>query len=157
MAPRILLVEDDLVQAEFMRTYLEDLLPGCTVQHVATELAFRELFPSLQSSPPDLVVVDMMIRWSTPSSQVQPLPGDVARDGQYRAGRRCQELLASETATRDVPVVIYSVLERLDAIPGNEQQPYNVVFLQKSTDLSPLGQLIISLLTSNNPTYARSG
>src|SRR5689334_5119881 len=122
----ILLVEDDYTQAQWIRDTLEDAFPGVEVSHIETEFRFRSGLPMITQTPPDIVILDVMLRWDDPGPNVQPAPPDVAAEGFYRAGLRCQKLLGQSDLTSTIPVILYTVLERADLASDLEGLPNNV-------------------------------
>src|SRR5437867_1632814 len=112
---RALLVEDDTVQFEYVRDKLKPSFPGLEIVRICTESEFRKKFEKIASDPPDIAVVDVMLRWTDATSEYVPTPPEIRADnGHYRAGFRCAAMLAGDERTRDIPVIIYSVLDEDD-------------------------------------------
>jgi DNA-binding NarL/FixJ family response regulator len=109
----ILIVEDDYLQFEFMARDLSAQFPGVTIESVDTESEFRRRIPTIRANPPNLVIMDVLLRWANPGEE--PV-GDPAKGDFYSAGIRCQELLASFEETKHIPVIFYSMLDRTEAI-----------------------------------------
>lgn len=142
----ILLVEDDYIQAEWIHRTLEDAFPGVNVSHIETEFKFRSSLAAITNNPPDIVILDVMLRWDDPGPQLQPAPPDVTSEGFYRAGLRCQKLLAQSNPTSTIPVILYTVLERADLAADLEGLPNNVIHLRKDSDQGSLIRLMRSWL-----------
>ena len=104
---RILLVEDDHLQANDLEKTLEAEF-GAEVQTFSTEHEFVRQFWTIAENPPDVAILDRMLRWASPSRDMLAPPED-ARDPE-QAGVRCAERMAEDERTRPVPVILYSVL-----------------------------------------------
>ncbi len=143
---QILLVEDDFLQADSIRDQLERGFPGVVIEHVSTESEFRTRFTETSQNVPDVVVLDLMLRWTDPGpDSIQP-PEDVRHGGSHRAGVRCQALLANHPQTENIPVVLYSALDPTDMQRAMGESARNVVYLSKGTDEIRLIRLIRGLL-----------
>jgi CheY-like chemotaxis protein len=102
---RILLVEDDWIQEESIRDEIHVAFPGSTVESFCTELEFRENLERLRAEPPDLIILDMMIRWTDPSPELDESP---VQFDPHLAGLRCKQLL--NEFCKDVPIVFHTIL-----------------------------------------------
>jgi CheY-like chemotaxis protein len=142
MGPYILVVEDDHLQEGPLAESLTSVVAGADVETMSTEQAFRQSIPRLRQQPPDLVVMDVMLRWSFPSPDAAPPPDDVVADGYYRAGLRCASLLLDDERLRDVPVLLYTILERSDLERDGQSLPKNTEYLGKNSDLGVLSRRI---------------
>ncbi|MFM9961456.1 MAG: hypothetical protein ACKV2Q_09535 [Planctomycetaceae bacterium] len=129
---RILLVEDDYLQADWLQPQFEREYPGVAVDCISTELEFRERLDEIVEHPPDVVIIDVMIRWTDPGPNMQRPPEKMAYDGPYRAGLRCQELLAERLP--EIPVIFYTVLEQIDLDDELSTMRENVVYLRKDAE-----------------------
>ena len=137
---KILVVEDDWLEADLIRDRLRQAFPKSALDFVRTEHEFRSRLDSIRKDPPDIFIVDMMLRWADPSENMPEPPHDLLRDGYYRAGLRCQQLLAQYEETKNRTVILYTVLERQDL--ELEGQPHNVIHLRKESDPESLIRLI---------------
>ena len=144
---RIVVVEDDRLQAGAIGDQLEECLPGSTVLPVPTERAFLELLPELVRSPPDLIVLDVMLQWDEPGNGQEQPPADVQESGFYRSGFRCVDLLLHTPETQHLPIIIYTVLDMFGLLELGHLPP-NVIHLTKHTDLQELVLRIRSLVPS---------
>ncbi len=140
---KILLLEDDHLQADSLCDQLERGFPNAVIDHVQSEQEFRSRIPTLEKSPPDVAILDVMVRWTDPQPDMEPPPEDVATGGHYRAGLRCHELLRKANA--QVPVVLYSVLDPADYKPDMIDDAGPVVTLGKDTDAKRLIRVIRGL------------
>lgn len=110
----ILIVEDDYQQADLIRDSLQSVFPGGKIDLIQTEYKFRTYLDVIENQPPDIVVLDVMLRWTDPSEKMELRPEDAKSGGIFEAGLRCKELLAAREATRRIPVILYTALERSD-------------------------------------------
>jgi predicted nucleotide-binding protein len=149
---KILIVEDDYLQAELIQEGLNAAFPGVDISHIKTESAFRSRLKSIVDNPPDVVIMDMMIRWTDPLPDLPPAPPEVREEGHYRAGLRCQRLLAQSEATAGIPIIIYSVLEREDLQEDLKGTPMNVMYLSKDFEFKALIRFIRSCVQTDIPT-----
>jgi CheY-like chemotaxis protein len=144
---RALLVEDDSVQFEYVQEKLSAAFPGLEITAICTESDFRRKFDAVATYPPDIAVVDVMLRWTDASADYVSCPTEVRADkGHYRAGFRCAAMLAADPRTRDVPVIIYSVLDQDDVQAQVEQLGQKHRFIRKETYIGNLAAEIRAAL-----------
>jgi CheY-like chemotaxis protein len=103
---RVLLIEDDKIQADDLKSRIEEGL-GASVQTVSTELAFRKLLAASEALPYTAAVVDMMLRWTDPDPNMEMPPDEILSEGFYLAGLRC----CRDLAKRGVRCVIFTALD----------------------------------------------
>jgi CheY-like chemotaxis protein len=138
---KILLVEDNRPFGEEIAEYLTRFVGS--PWWVRTESDFREHFEAIATDLPDVAVVDLMLRWDVLRREgPRPRPPDT---DMYLGGVRCALLLAGDTRTRDMPVILYTVVEQEDIDNVLANCPPSVHYLQKSSDLSKLVELIREL------------
>ncbi len=142
---RLLIVEDDYRQAEWMHQKLKEALPDANLDPVTTEFEFQSRFDEIANSEPDVVVMDVMLRWTDPSPDLIPPPEEIEKEGFYRGGLRCEKMLAEDERTSGIPVVLYTVLERADLSKELPNLPQHVQYLSKQADLGPLVERIKEL------------
>ena len=108
---RILLVEDDWIQEESMSGAIRDAFPEVVIESLCTELEFRNALDRIAADPPDLVIFDIMIRWTDPSPDLDEsaLPAEFSRQD---AGLRCHKLLIERVP--HARTLLYSILDRED-------------------------------------------
>ena len=143
----IVLVEDDPRQAETIIREVKRHVNNADVTLIKTEWAFREHLSALAESPPDLVVLDVMLRWQDPSPNMVDPPEEVEREGFFKAGLRCARLLDEVDFKKKVPILLFTILKEGDLDEDLVDLPSNVVHLPKSKDLS--------ILVANVKKYAR--
>src|ERR1035437_5648559 len=107
MKLRILLVEDDFLQRDSIRKALEQNFEGAVVDSRASESEFLRDFEAIASSPPDIAVIDVMLRWTNPSRDA-PNPPTEPWDPQ-RAGLRCAQRLHDDGRTSGAKIILYTV------------------------------------------------
>lgn len=113
----VLIIEDDPVQASFIERSLEEEgFNKLEIERIATESQFNENFVDISRKKPDIIIMDIMLRWADPSrKKVRIMPSEkVKKEGFYRAGIRCVEMLTKKSETQNIPIIIYSVLDRAD-------------------------------------------
>jgi DNA-binding NarL/FixJ family response regulator len=142
----IVIVEDNRVELDEILPRLCGEFPGVNFNVIETESAFRRAVPDLRATPPTIVIMDMLLRWSDAGSEEEQ-PAEIGGDF-YSAGLRCQTLLASYPETKNVPIIFYSMLDRNDAIP--DRLPRNTVFSTKSRELFDLVRKIRNLIAAQN-------
>jgi len=125
---RLLVVEDDVITSHWLQLELKRHFPDSTIQLIRTEAEFRARFVEIASNPPDIVILDIVLRWAEPGQVIPPTicRADVNTDEYYEAGYRCQAMLAADERTKRVPVIFHSVLDRelearLKEMPSNVQ------------------------------------
>jgi CheY-like chemotaxis protein len=154
---KIVVVEDDPLEADLIRKGLEQAFPDLAIDRISTESEFQFRLDSLTKEPPDVFIVDMMLRWAEPSENMPEPPTEVRDEGFWRAGLRCQRMLASREETQAIPVILYTVLEKSDI--DFEGPSRNVIHLRKDSDQTALIRLIrasYSASTSQEANASRS-
>lgn len=146
MAPYIVIVEDDHLQEGPLEEYLTGAISGADIETIGTELEFRNRLPVLRERVPDLVIMDVMLRWTFPAPDAVAPPEDVNTGGYYRAGLRCARLLADDPRLSGVPVILYTILERSDLERDGEALPKNSTYVGKNAELEVLSRKIRNLL-----------
>lgn len=149
MGPYIVVVEDDHLQDGPLQDLLREQFPTARVEAVFTERDFRGRLAGYRDDPPDVVIMDVMMRWADPRPGDPPPPPEVLAGGYRRAGIRCVEQMAGEPALRTVPVIYYTILERTDLERDADVLTRNVVLVRKSNDRYPLTRKVRELLRAN--------
>jgi CheY-like chemotaxis protein len=142
---RILIVEDDHLQEGPFAEHLQDAFPAARIDTVPTEKDFRERLPRLRAEPPDVVVMDVMLRWDFPRRDAAPAPDDVREGGYHWAGVRCAQLMAADPDLGRTPVVFCTIVERADLERDGRSLPANSRYVRKSADLDGLTRTIRGL------------
>lgn len=135
---KILIVEDDNLQSPWLIRTLKEAFIGCEVALCETEFGFQSRFQAMVANPPDLVTMDIMLRWDD--------HGFDTPDGPYRAGFRCIEMMRREPKLREVPVVIYTILESSDIALDLNSMSERDRFVRKTADPTVLLNTVRELL-----------
>ena len=105
----LLVVEDDPEQAEAIANALRRRCRNHDVLVVETESEFRRRLAEISEHPPDVAIIDVILRWSDPDPPIPKRPAGVDEGGIQKAGLRCEQLLVLNPATAQVPVIFYTV------------------------------------------------
>jgi CheY-like chemotaxis protein len=144
----IVVVEDDHLQELPIRGKLEDAFPDAEVERIATESDFRSSLPELSKRRPDIIIIDVMLRWADLRPGFPKPPPDVVEGGYHRAGLRCAEWALRNPALRATPIVLYSILERDEVRrEGEAKLGDNVSYLRKSADINVLARHLRKLIS----------
>jgi CheY-like chemotaxis protein len=111
MVMYVVIVEDDYLQRDPIREDLEDAFPGIEVVTIKTELEFQRRLPEIRDCKPDVMIIDVMLRWADPQPNFPKPPPEIEKEGFYRAGLRCAQLVESDPILRDTPIILYTILE----------------------------------------------
>ncbi len=139
----VLIVENDHLQHEWMIEALRRRFPRSGITLIKTELEFCNRLEELAANPPDVIIMDVMLQWTTPSEHMKKPPREVIEGSHHMAGLRCEERLRKLEGTKNVPVILYTVLEQADL----EHRfggviPEHIKHLRKESDPEPLFTLI---------------
>lgn len=141
----ILLVEDDNIQED---TIVKDLKKHfgdeIRIETVITEKEFQDKLDEIILNPPNVVIMDVMIRWTDPTPDMKEPPEEVSKNGPFRAGFRCTELLYQKTV--DIPVILYTVLGENDIENNINNLSHKPIHLSKDADPRPLIDAIEKIL-----------
>src|SRR5258708_17771330 len=127
-----LIVEDDKLQFSFIENGIRQgrHFSKSRVERIATEYEFIEKLENIATEKPDVILLDIMLRWTDPTPNMTLPPPDIAEEGFFRAGVRCEQRLAADPRTRDIPVIVYSILEKKD-FEGEIRPRPEVRYLEK--------------------------
>lgn len=142
---RILIVEDDDMQSDWL---IERLKREFRTEPdlIRTESEFYDCLDALSSSPPDIIIIDIMLPWTEVERDSRDAPPEIRGKGWFDAGLRCEKLLHEREETKSIPVILYSMLE-----PKNlpRDLPHNVVFVSKVYNIDDLIEKIHSLASED--------
>jgi hypothetical protein len=140
---RILLIEDDRLQAQGIQSGLRDLLhseyPKLVFTTFFTESDFYAKFGELAAEGFALAIIDVMLPWADPSPEMEVPPREVVEGGFFRAGVRCRQKLQSDPRTSSIPAIIYTVMDEVRLPAGLDVVP-------KGGDFAVLAERIRQLL-----------
>ena len=142
--PHFVVVEDDHLQESPLADHLAGMYPDAVVETVTTEEQFRAQLPAMSAAVPDLVLMDVMLRWASPRPGLPTPPEDVVAGGYYRAGLRCARLMLADSRLQHVPVVLYTILERNDLERDGQTLPPNATYIGKNSELDVLSRHVRS-------------
>ncbi len=137
MTNRILIIEDDRYQTDEIERCLRPL--GVGIERVSTELSFHRLMRESAELPYKLAVVDMMLRWTDPSPDMEEPPPHIIEEGFYTAGLRC----CRELASRGVRCLIFTALDKAK-IPLKPNEMFPII--NKSEGYATLADRVKRLL-----------
>lgn len=112
----ILIVEDDPVQSDFIEHAIKEEKEffDLQIKRISRESEFRNNFGEIADYKPEVIIMDIMMRWADPAPDMQTPPKEIRDQGFYRAGIRCIQMLSDDERTRDIPIIIYSILDKED-------------------------------------------
>lgn len=145
---KIIHVEDDYLVAEKIKQEIKKHFPNAQIEIISTESEFRRRLPELVKLRPDLVIMDVMLRWADASPNIPVAPAEVAKDGRFNAGVRCQRLLAEMDSS--IPVIFFTVLENGDFQPFRQGAIAAIPYFQKSHDCSAILGKIKEIMQSHD-------
>ena len=102
-------------------------------------------------NPPHVAVLDNMLRWANPAADMPLPPAEVTSSSE--AGLRCANRLLSDHRTRDVKVLLYSLLAKDDL---GERPPEAADCLIKELDFENLIEKIMQVLGHLTPQLRES-
>ncbi len=132
-----LVIEDDFVYTHSIITELKTEFNNVDILLVETEKDFYERFKEIEQFNPDIIILDVMIRWNNREAIGEQPSDDLASDF-FRAGFRCLELISNSNKLFDVPVVLHTVLDWHALITEVGNLPKHVVYLNKNSLLDKL-------------------
>ena len=146
MKLRVLLLEDDYLQRRNICEALETESEA-EVQTKSTESEFRKDFEQIAMNPPDVAVLDLMVRWANPTREWDNEPDQMSRSPEI-AGLRCADLLRNDPRTQKVKVILYSVLGSEDI---GAKFPEGVTSVVKETDFRDLLEAVANAVAEPPP------
>jgi CheY-like chemotaxis protein len=142
---KILIVEDNSIQVEWMNDVLTRRFPDAKIQECDTEYGFHAAFENIAADPPDVVLMDVMLNWTHPAPDMVHPPPAIVEAGIWRAGIRCQKMLRGDPRTRDIPIVLYTSLAESSLTAELKELP-PAAYLPKDSNFEPLVREIQSTL-----------
>lgn len=146
---KVLLVEDDHLQAACIRSTLEKHFTVPEIVLLSTVRDFHNALPTIAALPPDIIILDVLLRYDTPEGAVRLVRDEsdaAARDYFYRSGLECLEAILTTPATAATPTILYSVLSREEIWNASSQLPPHIRCLEKGADDARLVRQIRSML-----------
>jgi len=127
---KVLIVEDDAIQAGRLESLIHTKFSGVAVVKIDTELKFRKSLPSIKDGEYRVALIDMMLRWTDPSPDMEQPPEEILKEGFFVGGLRCRKLLLEKR----IPSIIFTVLNRETSLPRGE----DIEFVQKGPSYQPV-------------------
>jgi DNA-binding NarL/FixJ family response regulator len=143
---RILLVEDDFLQRDSIRKALEQNFEGAVVDTKVSESEFLRDFEATACNPPDIAVIDVMLRWANPSRDA-PMPPPEPWEPQ-RAGLRCAQRVHDDGRTSGAKIILYTVFDRVNM--DDVQPPEGAIWLTKELSFQELIDTVKGLLPATS-------
>jgi len=131
---KILVVEDEYLMRDWICGHLRQAFGNATIDEIPTELDFQKKFEEIAADIPDIVIMDMLLAWTSPRRDLEEPPERVRREGIFTAGLRCKELLDQHDKTRSIPVLFYTVLSGDDLSAHLGGQIKGLTYLQKDSN-----------------------
>jgi len=146
MSKSIIVVEDDHFDRELIATLLTRNFPDFNVRFFNTEEQFRSGLPAVAQMPPSLVLLDLRMPWTNPAPEMPPCPPDVVAGTYGEAGLRCWKALRGDVATKNVPVIFYTIVDDPPADVMEALKDRHTAFVEKGTDDLPIISAIRQML-----------
>ena len=129
---RIIVLEDVPIAAASLVHLIRSECAEAQIRVLDNEFEFNQAHSDFIKQQPNLFVLDMRVRWTSSDLVAAVPPIDYQRTGSWRrAGLRCCRLLLSDERTRDLPIVLTSVLEDREVRAELQGLPPNVDFIEK--------------------------
>ncbi len=137
MTNRILIIEDDRYQTDEIERCLRPL--GVGVDELSHRTQLSPAHEGIAELPYKLAVVNMMLRWTDPSPDMEEPPPHIIEEGFYTAGLRC----CRELASRGVRCLIFTALDKAK-IPLKPNEMFPII--NKSEGYATLADRVKRLL-----------
>lgn len=156
--PKILVLEDDYRTAESLEeaiaSELAEFHPEVEVLGTEAEFVLNWLpeFKKGSKQRPDVIVIDVMLRWTDPAPAQPVPPPEVIEGGFARAGLRCYGLIQGEHALSRSKVILFTNLDEKD-MSSLGGKPSGLLFIPKGQEdaiLRPLRSALESVVASPN-------
>jgi hypothetical protein len=138
-ACKVLIIEDDSIQARRLEELIQRYYPGVAVDKISTELEFHRRLPEMTNSEYNVALVDMMLRWTDPSREMEKPPSEIVEEGYFVGGLRCRRKLLE----KNIPSIIFTIH---NAESFSQLQEKGIEFLQKGPSYEPVLRKLIQYL-----------
>lgn len=149
----ILIVEDDKAQYSDLKNAITQIRTSSNskqrIERIATESEFIAEFESIARDKPDVIILDVMLRWADPAPDMKLPPSEIAEQGFFRAGVRCERRLAADPRTSDIPIIVYSILDKKDLVGEITRRP-EVSYVEKDFGVEELKSKLERLFPPDN-------
>ena len=146
---KLVVVEDDYHHGKWVCGELGRLYHETDVDLIRSEVEFLDHLQSLEERPPDAVIMDIMVGWQNPDdlapgALLKPASAFTQTGSELSAGLRLIRKMQESERLRTVPVLIYSVMERVDL--DRSDLPDHVIFVQKQQTIDRLAAVLDAAL-----------
>lgn len=158
MLMKVVLVEDDGLQAKEIQDALRRQYKAVEIERIESEQAFRLRMKNWKSNPPAMFIIDVMLPWMRPGDEkiMNPPKGATYRE----AGLRCVKLALKEPLTSGVPIIIHSVIAADDVrrkLGKIGHLPSNILIVTKDGMAEKLGLTLRSVTMASAPAQSDTG
>jgi len=152
---KLLLIEDDPLQAEWVTSAFKRDFKHIEVWNIHTERGFLTQIDQIETWMPDLIILDVMIRWTDPAVEMSDVPEDIISEGFLNAGFRCMERISRSETLYAVPIIMYSVLATADIKSQLNKLSPHVFVVHKDNSPDELMRFARSAVRQLSPTDLR--
>jgi CheY-like chemotaxis protein len=141
---KVLIVEDSPELQTDLREVFARLAPAAELRLLTSESELMDCVSSMTLRP-DIVILDVNLRWCTPrrGAILRP-PANVDQAGPIAAGLRCLGAIRNDPVWSDVPVILHSV-RNIRKLRAEGFQPSKLNLYYKKTEaLEPVVHLVLN-------------
>jgi CheY-like chemotaxis protein len=142
----ILMIEDNFTTGQPLLDRIEVVFGK--QRWLKSESDFRLAFDELTSKPPQVAVIDVMLKWDIPRREEEKRRQPADAQPMHEAGLRCARMLLTNPATQRIAIILYSNIDREDLSEHVKRLPGNVSYLQKVPDPDTLIDAIRSVVAA---------
>jgi len=135
---RIIIIEDDDNQSDKLIRDIPKEIPNAQIYLYKTEHSFRSQIERVKEWKPDLFLIDIMLRWTNPSPDMPEAPDEVIEEGFYVAGFRCKRDILENSYLKNLPIILFTVLDKEDLKDKLSNLPRNISYISKDNLTSVL-------------------
>jgi len=146
---RVLIIEDNHYHAEALKEKLFNHFQEIEIGVFGTEYDTYNNMGILEKSGLDIIILDMILPWCNPMSNMPEAPEGY--DSPYNAGIRCMSIFLNNSNFKNVPIIIYSVLDRKRLMDDLKTIPSNVFIVGKKSSFDDMALKIESIVLGNQP------
>jgi len=127
---KILILEDDATMSDWLQESIErdfvNMNPEVEVLESESEFVLQWVpqFEKSPKHPPDVIVIDIMLKWTSPARNQPPRPLDAIKGGYVRGGLRCFDLIRNHHLLSRSHVILLTILTKndLDNVLSKEER-----------------------------------
>jgi predicted nucleotide-binding protein len=146
---KIMIIEDDPYTKSAIRDVFEEFFPNSELNVLSSVSELKRALDDglLTVNPPDLIVVDMILRWSRPAPHMPEIPVELQPYEMSRAGFKCIELLRATSGGGPIPVILHTMLTAEELRGELRIAGPNVYHVVKDENPQPLVNVMRRILT----------